>query len=145
VIQAQPLVSLLLADAYSELGDYPKAIAAGLMVLELIGPDPGMSMSSAWPPLKFKLSVLPTLAIAAALSGDREQAKLFTAQLEQISLPFMGSAVSRPIKENGLARAYLALGEYEKALEYLGGMSGFGKFSMGWPTRSTRFRRAAIR
>jgi len=115
---ARALPGLLYAEAYLELGNYDKAIAAGSIALALLGPDPGFD-NSTWPPVKYRLSVLPVLVISASLAGNRKLALEFARQLEETSVPFFGSALISPVKKNGLARAYMATGEYKMALEYL--------------------------
>lgn len=115
---ARPLPGMLSAEAFLEIGQYDKAIAAGLEAMAALPPN-NMDLS-VWTPIKYRLSILPILAVTAATAGDREAALKYTKQLEDTSIPFMGSALTRPIKNNGLARAYMAIGAYDKALDNLG-------------------------
>ncbi len=125
-VQADPFPAMLRAEAYMDLGDYARAIAEGERALAKV-PEDDMFSGSTWPPKKFRLVILPNLAIAAAIGGDKDQARKYLAALEDVEIGFVGSAFTKPLKENGLARVYLALGEYEKAAEHLGsrGLIGF--------------------
>ena len=123
---AEPVPGMLLAEAYMDLGDYPRSIKEGERALAALPANRSIDFS-VWPPVKFRLTILPNLAIAEALGGDQVQAKNHLAQLENISIPYLGGAGTGPLKENGLARVYISLGEYAKATDHLGsrGMSGF--------------------
>ncbi len=121
-MEARPVPGMLLQEAYMDLGDYPRSIREGERALAAVPAD-NMSMST-WPPIKFRLTILPNLAIASAFAGDLDQARKYLARLDDVSIGFVGSALTKPIKENGLARAYMSLGEYANAIEHLGG-SGF--------------------
>ena len=125
-IQADPVPGMLLAEAYMDLGDYSRSLKEGERALATLPTNRDLD-SSTWPPIKFRLTILPNLAIAASLGGDQARAKKYLDQLENTSIGFVGSALNRPIKENGLARAYMSLGEYANAVEHLGsrGLSGF--------------------
>lgn len=124
-VLADPVPGMLLAEAYMDLGNFPCSIKEGERALAAVPTDDSMSTST-WPSVKFRLVILPNLAIAAALAGDQAQARKYLTQLEDVSIGFIGSAMTKPIKENGLARAYMALGEYAKASEHLGsrGLTG---------------------
>lgn len=126
--QAQPVPGMLLAEAYMDLGDYPRAVAAGERALTAISDTFESTLSaSQWSPLKFRLVILPNLVIAAALSGDPALARKYLGQLDDLSIGFINRANHLPMKENGLARGHMALGDYEKAVGYLAG-SGFISF-----------------
>lgn len=117
---SRPLPDTLRAEALLELGRYEEAIATGLRALEAIPQGSAVDMSI-WPPLKYRLTILPILAIASVHAKHVERAKQFVDQLEATSIPFVGGSLLSPVKENGLARAYMAVGEYAKALDMLGG------------------------
>ncbi|MDD5248141.1 MAG: CHAT domain-containing protein [Rhodocyclaceae bacterium] len=117
-VAAEPFPGMLRAEAYMDLGDFARAMAEGERALAAVPTD--ASLSSTWPRTKFQLVILPNLAIAAVLGGDKERSRRYLAALEDVSIGFVGSAMTKPLKENGLARVYLALGEYDKAIEHLG-------------------------
>lgn len=130
--QAQPVPGMLLAEAYMDLGDYPRAVKEGERALAAISDTYESVLGiTSWPPLKFRLIILPNLAISAALSGDQELARKYLGQLESLSIGFINSANHSPMKENGLARGYMALGEYAEAVRHLGGR-GIFSFATGF-------------
>lgn len=126
---ARPMPGLLRAEAYVELGEYERALSVGKEALEFV--KDGGAGNADWTPFRYKVTLLSTLAIAAALGGDRAAALEFTRSLEDTSVPFFGGAMHRPRKSISLARCYMALGDYEKALDNLGGMSFFDALATG--------------
>jgi CHAT domain-containing protein/tetratricopeptide (TPR) repeat protein len=127
-VDARPMPGMLMAEAYSELGEYGKALAAGGQALDLV--KDGGNDASTWPPARYKMAILPTLVFAAILAGERERALRFAKELEDTSAPFFGGSMHRNNKKIALARTYMALGEHNKAIENLSGMSGFDKLAM---------------
>ncbi|MFZ2303822.1 MAG: hypothetical protein WAV98_03495, partial [Minisyncoccia bacterium] len=113
---AKPLPGTLRAEAFMELGQYEKAIAAATAAMATT--DPGMGgVADLWPPFKYRLFNLVTLSISAVHSGDRELALRYIKELEDVSLPiFIARRYWTPLKRNSLARAYMAIGDYKKAL-----------------------------
>jgi len=130
--QAQPIPGMLLAEAYMDLGDYPRAVKEGERGLAAISENHQTIMGfSSWPPLKFRLIILPNLTISASLSGDRALARKYLDQLANLSIGFINRANHLPMQENGLARGYMALGDYAEAIKHLGGR-GFLSFAAGF-------------
>ena len=126
--QAEAVPGMLLSAAYLDLGDYPRSIREGERALATL-PDSSGGVSM-WPPIKFHLTILPNLVIAATLGGNQVQARKYLAQLENVPVPSMGSAYWAPYKSNALAGAYLSLGEYAKAVENLGSRNLAFKFAL---------------
>ncbi len=116
--EARPLADTLRAEALLELGDYRRTMATGEKAYAAI-PKSSFSYSPPFPPVKLKLTILPTLVISAVQAGDPDRAKRFLAQLEAVDMPFGGSGIWTALKSNGLGRAYMALGSYDKAITEL--------------------------
>ncbi|MDK9716267.1 MAG: hypothetical protein OEL86_19500, partial [Sulfuritalea sp.] len=130
--QAQPIPGMLLAEAYMDLGDYPRAVKEGERALAAISENHETIMGfSSWPPLKFRLIILPNLTISASLSGDRILARKYLDQLASLSIGFINRANHLPMQENGLARGHIALGDYAESIKHLGGR-GFLSFAAGF-------------
>jgi len=130
--QAQPIPGMLLAEAYMDLGDYPRAVKEGERALAAISENHETIMGfSSWPPLKFRLIILPNLTISACLGGNRELARKYLDQLASLSIGFINRANHLPMQENGLARGHIALGDYAEAIKHLGGR-GFLSFAAGF-------------
>lgn len=115
---ARPLAGALKAEALLETGEYRKAVEAGEKALAAIPPS-SFSYSPPFPPVKLKLTILPTLVISSIQMGDPDRAKRFTEQLEAVDMPFGGSGIWTALKSNGLGSAYMALGSYDKAIAEL--------------------------
>ncbi len=118
---ARPVPDMVRADAFVELGRYAEAVKAGERALEWAGKDNPDATWSQWPPKRFRVLILGTLVIASSLQGDRERASKFLQEIEDTSIPYVGAPIVMLNKRNSLARAYLALGQYDKALDNLEG------------------------
>lgn len=125
---ARPIPGLLTADASLELGQYQDAIEAAKRALAVI-PNMNADSTSLWSPTRVRWTALSVLVAAAAAKGDKEQARRFTNEIEGTSVPFFGSAAASQEKSESLARAYMALGEYKKALGELN--PGIGRLLTG--------------
>jgi CHAT domain-containing protein len=117
---ARPLPDMLRAEAWLEFGEYRKAIASGTKALEAVSDSDGGSMSL-WLPARFRLTILSVLVLAAEQTGDKQLSQRFVQQLEAVSIPLMGRGVWANMRDNALARAYMAVGRYDKALDAMGG------------------------
>lgn len=115
---ARPLPYLLRAEALLELGQYQTAVASGVKALDLVSDQ--NKLGATWPPARYKFTILPVLAIAAMQAGDKPRSEHFIRELQATRIEF-GSESLKHVRSNGLARAYMALGEYEQALEHLDG------------------------
>lgn len=125
--QADALPGMLLGEAYLGLGDYRRSIREGERGLAALPARP-MDMST-WPPIKYRIAILPNLAIAAALAGDQATAEKYLFELENIKIGYIGGGPNKALRENGLARSYMARGDYSKAIEHLG-RNAFADFSV---------------
>lgn len=141
---ARPLLGAMRAEALVEFGDYRKAITTGEGAYSAI-PKSSFSYSPPFPPVKLKLMVLPVLVIAATQAGEKEQAKRFMVQLENVEMPFGGSGMWETLKSNGLGRAYMALGMYGKAIDELAAFrrstltGGLADLLRGWSANGDSF------
>ncbi|MBI5893295.1 MAG: CHAT domain-containing protein [Deltaproteobacteria bacterium] len=133
---------LLKAEAYIELGDYDKAVASAKKAYELL---PTIEWSfkdrhNSWE-RRCKIRSLGILALAYALKGDNKNASQYAVQLENEGMGFWGfmntpGGVTLAIEKEksfGLARAYMALGQYDKILTDKGGIvDALGSFTEGY-------------
>ena len=96
--------------AYMELGDYGKAVAEAEKSFRIVEERDLMRA--------YKIKVLGTLSLAHALNSDRQKAIQWAKKLEDIGThyPFV---LLKTDKVVGLARTYMALGDYQKSLEFI--------------------------
>jgi len=119
-----PFANMLRAEALIETGEYLKAAEEGKRALDRVQDRLGYGI---WMPQTYRLSILGTVGLAYALAGDKTNAAVYVKRLEDFPIPFIGSKMSRPLRDNGLAKIHMALGEFSKALEYTKDeISGFG-------------------
>jgi CHAT domain-containing protein len=133
---------LLQAEVYIDLGDYDKAVALAKKAYELL-PTVEWSFKdryNSWDH-RSKIRSLGILALAYALKGDNKNASQYVVQLENERMSFWEvmntpGAVTLTIEKEksfGLARAYMALGQYDKILADRGGIvDALGSFSEGF-------------
>lgn len=133
---------LIKAEAYIELGDYDKAVTLAKRAYELL---PTIEWSfkdrhNSWE-RRCKIRSLSILALAYALKGDNKNASQYAVQLENEKMGFSTfmltpGAITLTIEKEksvGLARAYMALGQYDKILTDKGGIvDALGSFSEGY-------------
>ncbi len=100
----------LRAVAYMELGDYGKAVAEAEKAFRIVEERDLMRA--------YRIRALSTLSLAHALNSDRPKAVQYAASLEDIGTyyPFV---LLKTDKVVGLARTYMALGDYRKSLEFI--------------------------
>jgi len=130
------MLYVLRSEAYMELGDFSKAVASASKAYQL---SEAMTWSSGDrminAPVYYKLLTLRTLALAYALLGERNSAIRYAEMLEQQSVGFGGSSLFRREKLIGLARIYMALGQYDKILSeqnlLLDAIGSFGELLSG--------------
>ncbi len=120
---ARPIPGMVRSEVYTELARYPEALKAGEQAVAVAGDGKGTS-TSVWTPQRYQATVLATMVLAARLAGDEERALGYVAQLEAIPIPFLGGPTVSAYKDNALARAYMSLGKYDKALDLLGERTG---------------------
>ena len=123
----RPIPGMVRSEVYTELAQYAEAIKAGEQAVTLASDDKG-TPTSVWTPQRYQATVLGTMVLAAKLAGDEQQALSHLAKLEAVSIPFFGGPTISAYKDNALARAYMSMGKYDKALERLGGR-GFLTFA----------------
>lgn len=112
-----PTPHLMRAEAYLEMGDYSKAIAEAEKGYNLTAnvrtTVMGIEKS------QHTIHALGLLGLAHVFHGDREKGIAYLKTLKDLPLAFTGSAVSKPLKDRAVSRIYIALGAYDRALQYL--------------------------
>lgn len=111
-----PLPNMLRAEALIELGQYKEAVREAKTAL---GKVRDHMTTGIWSPKIYRLSLMGTLGLAHALGGDTKSARTQAEELENFSLGFMGIAFTTTFRANALARVNMALGQYNKAFEYV--------------------------
>ena len=112
----EALPDTLRAVASLELGNPNDAIEKGRKAYALIGEA---GVGAVFPPVAFRVELLPVLAIASVMTNKREEAEKYLATLLATDVPYIGGQQFRNMKDVGLAKVYLALGNHEKAHEFL--------------------------
>ena len=110
-----PYPNIWRAQAYIELGEYNKAIEEAQKGYDRI---PAGKNTAHWD-TDLKIYALYTLSLAYALNKDQDHAEQYLKILENLPIPFVGSAGTAPKKENAIAKVFMALKQYDKALEHL--------------------------
>jgi CHAT domain-containing protein len=100
----------LRAEALIELGDYPKAVGEAQKAYALVEQHD----LSKWA----RVLSLSALSLAQAFDGNRAEALKATTALAAIHTAWPSASLSAP-KEMGVARAYMALGQYGPSLQAL--------------------------
>ncbi len=97
---------ILRAEAHIELGDYNRAFTEARTAYTIAKPGDA----------QLRIYAITGLALAHALSGDRQEASHLAAELEDFSIrfPFFMFATDKYV---GLAKIYMTLGQYDRALE----------------------------
>ena len=111
-----PLPNMLRAEALIELGQYKEAVREANAAL---GKVQDRMTTGIWPPKTYRLSLMGTLGLAYALDGDTKNARAQIEKLDNFSLGFIGIAFTTTFRANSLARINMALGQYNKAFEYV--------------------------
>ncbi len=101
---------MLRAEAYLDLGEYRKAIEQAQRSYDIVNKkDLHRSM---------RIYALSILGLSHALNGDREKAREYARLLEDIGTHYPFTFLKTE-KLNGLARIYMALGDFQKSLEHI--------------------------
>ena len=124
-----PVPDWMHAAVKIDFEDYAGAIESARSALSKVNPQGGTK--GILPPHAYSLELLPILAVASALSGDRAGAAAYLRQLEGIDIPYVGSALFANQKELAIARVDMALGEYGAALDRLGKEHGGFSLALG--------------
>jgi len=100
----------LRAVAYMELGEYGKAVTQAEKAFKIVEER---SMMRA-----FRIRALGTLSLAHALNANRVEAIKYAKSLEDIGT-YYPYVLLKTDKVVGLARTYMALGDYQRSLEFI--------------------------
>ena len=111
-----PLPHFLRAAAHLDLGDPKQSLAEGETGIAKLKETSGWGFFTVE---QYLVESLPVLGIAAMLEGRREEALRYMKMLADVSVPYVGGQNRRNLKDIGLARLNIALGNYDKALGYL--------------------------
>lgn len=118
---AQPLALGLRAEAMLELGDYRGALAAAEKAAAAIPPERLMA-SPVFAPMRQKFTILPITVISAVQAGELDKARRYLVQIQDVSIGFTrANGFWAAQKSNALGRAYMALSDYDKAIDELSG------------------------
>ncbi len=102
-----PWLHLQRAESYTELRDYDKAIASAQRAFEAI--------PTRWNEERpFRIQALTVLGVSHALAGKTDEARKFAQDLAAIGTSYPYSGLTKD-KVNGLAKTYLALGDFKSA------------------------------
>ena len=97
------------AQAWIELGDYPKAVEYGNKTYQVVKNMKSMQQRA------YLIEALSLLGLAHALNGDKEEASKYLRELEETSTSYPHTLLTTP-KLKGIAKIYMASGNYEQAL-----------------------------
>ncbi|MDK9716262.1 MAG: hypothetical protein OEL86_19475, partial [Sulfuritalea sp.] len=111
-----PLPDTLRAGAAFELGDPTQALMLARKAYPLITEEGTLGIFS---PASYKIELLQIMGIAATLTGRRAEAEKYMALLETVDVPHGHGQQWKNLKDVALIKLSLALGQHEKALEYL--------------------------
>lgn len=113
-----PALHTLRADAYLELGQYPQAISEANKTLDWYKREDSDFKD-------VEVNSLAVISLSHTLSGDRATGEKFAQQVEKVnaSWPLYGDYAS--VKAMGVARVYMALGNYEKTRAAIAGDKTF--------------------
>lgn len=100
----------LRAVAYMELGDYGKAVTQAEKAFNIVEERDMMRA--------FRIRALGTLSLAHALNANRVEAIKYAKSLEDIGT-YYPYVLLKTDKVVGLARTYMALGDYQRSLEFI--------------------------
>ncbi|MCX5893131.1 MAG: CHAT domain-containing protein [Deltaproteobacteria bacterium] len=111
--------SILRAEAYMDFGNYGQAVEQATMAYEIVQKRD----LSRW----IRIQALSVVALAQALKGDRAKAEEYARLLEDIgtAYPFI---LLKTDKLSGLARIYMAQGDFQRSLAIIKEDAGLGWF-----------------
>lgn len=112
-----PTPHLLRAEAYIELGQYPDAIAQAAEGHRLTSHVENAAFGIE--KTQHTIHALGLLALAHALNGDLGESAIHLKMLEDLPIPFGGSAQSLPMKHRAIARVHMSRKEFAEALATL--------------------------
>ncbi|MBI4488976.1 MAG: CHAT domain-containing protein [Deltaproteobacteria bacterium] len=99
---------LLRAEAYIEFGDYTRAIEESTKAYDLVLKKDLYR--------QFRIFALAAMGLSHALHGDPGSAKKYAALLEEVGTHYPFNTLETD-KLTGLAKVYMALGEFDKSLD----------------------------
>lgn len=138
----------LRAEVLLDFGDYRQAVAEAKQALRLsqiVREKMGRTAEAGW----IELTPLAVMGLGQALLGEKEEAMRAAQTLEQMRLPAYSKSL--PVQRAmAVAKIYMAMGEYEKALEIIRQSEASGAWKnleylgnflagMGWGVGSSRF------
>lgn len=109
---ATPVLDLMRSEAYLELANYPLAMAEAKKTLAWYQAEDSDDTD-------IKLNALALLSIAATLGGDRVEGEKYAEQLQQVGTFTLAGNGYVSVKAMALARAHMALGNFQKTIDAL--------------------------
>jgi CHAT domain-containing protein len=117
-----PTPYLLRAEAYIELSQYHEAITQAIEGYRLS--ERVTSTLMGIENSQHTIHSLGLIALAYTYAGDIPKAREYLKTLEDLSLPYTGSAQTQPLKNHAIARVYMALRDFSKAHKILNRSDG---------------------
>ena len=116
-VDITPLPHLMRAGAYLDLGDPARSLEEGRLGLAKVkeGDEHGGTFSAT----QFRLELLTVMGLAAVQVGQRDEAERLLEKLSETRISFLKYQIRANLKDLGLAQLNVALGHYEKALQFL--------------------------
>jgi len=117
---ATPTVYLMRAEAFIDLAQWDKAIAQGRQALDWYHKEGGSGEKD------LLIDALAALAVASAFNGDAAAASDYARKLQDVDVRWPASSAFTTAKSFALARANLALGNYQQAYDAITADKSFG-------------------
>lgn len=106
---ATPTIYVMRADALIELGQYPASVAEAQKGLDWVRKESSDDKD-------MEIHFLAALSLASTLGGKRSDGEKFAAELGNVNVSFPYSDYANA-KAMALGRVYMALGDFQKALD----------------------------
>ncbi|MBP9712689.1 MAG: CHAT domain-containing protein [Sterolibacterium sp.] len=107
---ATPILHIMRADALIELGQYAPALVSAHKALDWLRADDSDD-------LDMFANSLAALSLASTLNGQRAAGERYAGELSQIKASLLTNADYASARSMALGRVYMALGEYQRALD----------------------------
>ena len=115
---ATPILHIMRADALIELGQYEAALVSAHKAFDWLRADDSDD-------LDMFANSLAALSLASTFSGNRADGERYAGELYQIKASLLTNADYASARAMALGRVYMALGEYQRALDGIQSDSGF--------------------
>lgn len=116
-VDITPLPHLMKAGAYLDLGDPARSLEEGRLGLAKV--KEGDEFHDYFSATQFRLELLTVMGLAAVQVGQSDEAERLLKALSETRVSLLKYQIRGNLKDLGLAQLNVALGHYEKALEFL--------------------------